>query len=405
VRASTPGFVPERLREAREARGLTAVALTEAPGVKVSPGAISHYENGRATPSPDVLRSLAAALDMPEHFFLRPERKFERSVIFYRSMSSATKTARSRAERRFSWLREIARYLSEYVELPQSKFPSLDLPADPLLLSNDEIEDAAEQVRRAWGMGDGPIANMVLLLENHGAVIARDQVGAETLDSLSEFVVEDHRPYIMVATDKGTAVRWRFDAAHELGHIVLHGHVRPQMIGRPEHHKRIEEQAHRFASAFLLPLASFGEDFFAANLDTLVALKPKWKVSIAMMIMSAHRAGFISDDAARRLWINYSRRGWKRNEPYDESMEAEQPRVLRRSFELVLRNGDQTAEDVTARLALALSDVETLSGLPSGYLGSFSPVALRDPRGDGSVDEFAVPADVIPLALRRTRTI
>jgi hypothetical protein len=138
------------------------------------------------------------------------------------------------------------------------------------------------------------------------------------------------------------------------------------------------------------------------NLDTLVALKPKWKVSVAMMITRAHRAGFISDDAARRLWINYSRRGWKRSEPYDDSMEAEGPRVLRRSFELILENGAQTPDDVVARLALPLSDVEALCGIPPGYLYSFAPVVLRKlPHRE--FDTMTTPADVIPLPLR-TRT-
>lgn len=398
MRPRTPGFVGSRLREAREVRGVTAVALSEI--ADVSPQAISQYETGRSSPSPEVLRAIAAAVNLPEHFFLRPERKFDRGTVFYRSMSSATKGARARAERRFTWLRDIVRYLSEFVVLPSSNFPTLNLPDDPLLLSEVEVEDAAEEVRDFWGMDDGPVANMVLLLENHGAVVARDRLGAETLDGLSEFVAEDQRPYVIVGTDKGTPVRWRFDAAHELGHAILHAHVPPELLARAEHFKRIEQQAHHFASAFLLPLAPFGDDFFAVNLDTLVALKPKWKVSVAMMITRAQRAGFITEETARRLWINYSRRGWKRNEPYDESMEPEEPRLLRRSFELILENGAQTPEDVAARLALPLTDVEALCGLPSGYLGSFTPVVLRGARPTERLDDTAAPAQVIRIGLR-----
>jgi Zn-dependent peptidase ImmA (M78 family) len=314
-------------------------------------------------------------------------------------MSAATKGARARAETRHKWLREIVAYLSEFVQLPASNFPDLRLPSDPLLISDDEIEGAAEKVRHSWGLRDGPIANMVLLLENQGAIMARDHLGAETLDGLSEFVAEDERPYIIIGTDKGTPVRWRFDAAHELGHIILHAHVPPELLARKEHFKRIEEQAHRFASAFLLPLAPFGEDFFAVNLDTLVALKPKWKVSVAMMVTRAQRAGFISEDTARRLWINYSRHGWKRKEPYDDSMEPEEPRLLRRSFELILEDGAQTADDVVGRLALPLSDVEPLCGLPTGYLASFAPVILRNERR-AQFDPSTTPGEVIQLPFR-----
>ena len=286
------------------------------------------------------------------------------------------------------------------MDFPESRFPVLNLPTDPIELSDDEIDEAAAEVRRFWNMGDGPIANMVLLLENQGAVIARDKLSAETLDGLSEFVAEDKRPYIIVGTDKGSPARWRFDLAHELGHVVLHAHVRPELLVRAEHFKRIEEQAHRFAGAFLLPLEPFAEDFFSADLDTLVAIKPKWKVSIAMMITRASRAGLIDDSTARRLWINSSRRGWRREEPYDDVMEVEEPRLLRRSFELILQNGTQTAEDVVARLALSLPDVESLAGLTRGFLSDFAPVTLRDlPRADTTTDR-RIPGKVVSLPLR-----
>ncbi len=399
MRLGTPGFVGARLREAREVRGLTTIALAEMTGV--SRQAISQYEKGRSSPSPDVLVSLARVLNVPETFFTKPERQLNRGTIFYRSMSSATKGARARAEGRFSWLRDIVAYLSEFVAFPESNFPDLGLPRDPLLLSDDDIERAAEDVRRYWGMRDGPIGNMVLLLENQGAVIARDLLGADTLDGLSEFVATDRRPYIIIGTDKGTPVRWRFDAAHELGHLVLHSGLDQERLAKPAEFKQIEDQAHRFAAAFLLPLGPFGEDFFAANLDTLRSIKPKWKVSIAMMIMRARHGGFISEETEGRLWINYSRRRYRGNEPYDDSMTSEEPKLLRRSFELLLDVGGQTPDDITTNLALPPSDIEALSGLPTGYLsGDFTPISLLPHKEGPRRDDTTTPADVIRLPLR-----
>lgn len=376
MKLGTPGFVGSRLREAREVRNVTGVALAEI--VEIRPQSVFEYEAGRSTPSPRVVTGLARALNVPEHFFLRPERPSARGSVFFRSMSSATKSARARARVRSRWLSDIVGYVSEFVELPAPNFPHLGLPADPLMLSDAEIEQAAEDVRRFWAMRDGPIANTVLLLENQGAVIARDALGAESLDGLSELAAEDARPHIIVGTDKGTAVRWRFDIAHELGHILLHSSLTLESLLRPEHFKRVEEQAHRFAAAFLLPMTTFGEDLFAVNLDVLRSLKPKWKVSIAMMIRRALHAGLISDDMERSLWINYGRRGWRKNEPYDLEMEHEEPRLLRRSFELLLAEGGQTPDDIVTSVALPPGDIETLGGLPSGYLNTFARVALRE---------------------------
>lgn len=396
----TPGFVGARLREAREVRDVTAVSLAEMVGVSVQ--TVSSYENGKSSPTPETLSALSTRLNLPNHFFLRPVTDAEeRGTIFYRSMASTTKRARTRAEWRFSWLCQIVDYVSEFVALPPHNFPVLRVPDDPNVLDDNDIENAAAEVRRYWGMGDGPIANMALLLENQGAILARDQLGAESLDSLSEFVERQCRPYILIGTDKGSAVRWRFDAAHELGHVLLHANVRPELLRSPEHFKRIEHQANRFAAAFLLPLGPFTDDLFAANLDAMRALKPKWKVAIGVMINRARQADLISEETARVLWINRTRRGWRRDEPWDDTMEAEEPRLLRRSFELILENGAQTAEDVVARLALPLMDVEALCGLPTGYLSTFAPVTLHTSQA-AQID--GPPADVIPLPFRRRTT-
>ncbi len=395
MRRSTPGFIGDRLREAREARKLTIVSLSEM--VEVSPQAISQYEHGHSSPSPEVLHRIAATVNLPEPFFLSPERDYKRSTIFYRSMSSTTKGARTRAGHRFSWLRDIVHYLSDYVALPDSDFPNLCLPEDPVLLSDQDIEEAAAAVRSHWGMRDGPIANMVSLLENQGAIIARDRLEAESLDSLSEWVSQEARPYMIVGIDKGSPARWRFDLAHELGHIILHSHVKPEVLGMTDRFKLIETQAHRFAAAFLLPLAPFSDDLFGANLDAFEAIKPKWKVSISMMVTRAYEGHLISQEMRQRLMVNMSRKGWRTNEPYDNTMETEEPRLLRRSFELVMENGTQTPDDILGELRLPARDVESLSGLPSGYLSDFAPVTLLEPSRSTTEQAGGRPARLINL--------
>ncbi len=63
---SSPGFVGSRLREAREARQMTAVALSELIGV--TPSGISLYERGHNSPSPDVLQRITATLKFKNEF-------------------------------------------------------------------------------------------------------------------------------------------------------------------------------------------------------------------------------------------------------------------------------------------------------------------------------------------------
>jgi Zn-dependent peptidase ImmA (M78 family)/DNA-binding XRE family transcriptional regulator len=372
MRPGTPGFSGARLREAREARGLSVVSLAEVAGV--SSQAIYQYEKDSSSPGPEVLGKIAAGTNLPEAFFLQPERSDAETTVFYRSLTSATKTARRRADGRLRWVQDLVAYIEQYVALPEVNVPTLDLPDDPRLVSDADIEQVAEELRRYWRLGEGPIANMVLLLENQGVVVARGPLGAEALDGAS--MHDGDRPLVFIGTDKGTPVRWRFDAAHELGHVLLHHKVAQEHFQHPELHRRIEQQAHRFASSFLLPLAPFGEDLFAANLDVFRSLKPKWKTSIAMMIMQAKYGGYINEDMERKLWITLSRRKWRTSEPLDDTMEPEVPRLLRRSIELILDEGGQTADDIVNRLRLSPADVESLSCLPEGYLRNHSRVSL-----------------------------
>src|SRR5579884_2506590 len=118
----TPGFVAQRLTQARDARGLTAVALADLVGV--SSATVSQYEHGRQSPSRDVMDRLSAVLHLPHGFFIRPLPGLDMDGIAYRSMSSATKNARMRAEARFYWLKEIVLYLAEYLDFPKINLPS-----------------------------------------------------------------------------------------------------------------------------------------------------------------------------------------------------------------------------------------------------------------------------------------
>lgn len=373
MKPGTPGFIGARLREAREARYLSAIALADLIGV--SRQAISLYENGIQTPRPDVMEAIIKVLKLPDQFFRQPIMESDSDeAIFFRSMSAATKNARNRAKRRYSWMRNIVSYLREFVQFPRVNLPALIVPDDPGRISDDEIEDYAVKARRFWNIGDGPIDNLVWLLENNGVIIARDELGADTLDSLSEFRKQDDTPYIVLGSDKAVAVRSRFDAAHELGHLILHRNVKKTVLAKTPEFRLMESQAHRFGAAFLIPEGSFANDFYSVNLDVLARLKAKWKISIAMMIKRAADLDFASSEQQERLWVNYSRRRWRGREPLDDELQIEQPKFLPRAFEVLINEKIQTREQILSRLPYDANDIENLVGLESGYLGQPQPI-------------------------------
>ncbi len=400
MRPGTPGFVGARLREAREARELTATALADLLGV--SRQAVSQYENDVQSPAPAVMRRITEILRLPYHFFFAPPTPDETDLIFYRSLASATKAARLRAERRYAWLRSIVHYLRQFVQFPKVHFPDFEFPRDPRHITDKRIEEAAAETRTFWGLKDHSISNLTWLVENHGAIVSRHELCSDKLDAFSQWNEAECSPYLVLGSDKGSAVRSRYDVAHELGHMILHRRVLRSNFYDKTLFRLIEDQANRFAGSFILPANTFSEEFlYTPTLDHFRALKPKWKASIQFMIMRCCDLEIITAEQKARLFANLSARGWRRNEPLDDVIDPEQPRFLRRSIELLIDRGVISSTEIPFRLGLSERDIEDLAGLELGYLrksemgspvipDSGMPVGLES-------DEGATQSDIIPF--------
>lgn len=394
MKSGTPNFVGMRLREAREARGLHAISLAEMLGITRS--AISLYENGNASPQPEMMQKIANILHLPISFFLKPIQDVPTTdPIFYRSMSSATKTARIRAERWFYWLHDyIIPYIRQYITLPEVTIPRFKV-SDFHKLTNEDVEEIAVDIRHQWGLGDGPVSNMTLLLENNGVVISRIELGADTLDAFSVWCSDDNTPYIILSSDKNSAVRSRLDAAHEFAHLVLHSNMNRKQINNSNDFKLIEEQAFRFASAFLVPSKTFCRDFYSPSLDTLRSLKSKWLVSIGMMIKRASDLDIITEEQTRRMWINYNRRGWRKAEPLDRNLQIETPRLLRKAIDLINTEKIQIPEQILTEIGLSPNDIEIIADLKPGYFNEPVPtINLRDEYNTGDFRNLSIHDEV-----------
>src|SRR3989442_1294175 len=131
-------------------------------------------------------------------------------------------------------------------------------------------------------LGDGPLSNVVALVESHGAWVTTTAL-ADSLDSFSRW--HNGRPVIVEKLDQYSAVRRRFNIAHELGHLVLHWGVSEADMENRDAQKEIERQANQFSAAFLMPAATFGLEFYSTGIEYLSHLKLRWKCSIQSMAM------------------------------------------------------------------------------------------------------------------------
>jgi Zn-dependent peptidase ImmA (M78 family)/transcriptional regulator with XRE-family HTH domain len=297
----TPTFERARLRVARELVGLSQNEL--ATQVGLSPAAISQFESGAARPSPDTLAALSAALRVPAVFFAQPVTETHEG--FFRSLRRTTVVDRRRARAVAHVAHDLALAAAAAGRFVISDVPRI--PASGLDASFEEIERIAGQVRARWGVPPGPIIDIVELLETHGVVVIRLPLDSMDVDAFS-LPFTDH-PVVVLGTDKNDRARSRFDGAHELAHLVLHGE---QIWGI----KQVEIQAHRFAAAFLLPADEI-LDQFPTTIDwpRLFELKQYWQVSLAALLMRARTLRRISESTYLTAIKTASARGWRRLEP------------------------------------------------------------------------------------------
>ena len=305
------GFQPGRVRLARELKGWSQAEL--AKNMNLTAQAVSQFEGGTTKPGEDSLGRMARTLDVPEGFFYLP--LVDTHEGFFRSLRRTSVTNRRRA-RAFAQVAHDRAIVEENrlppVQVPQH--PPIGLDADPEL-----IESAASMVRSAWGVPRGPIPDVVALLEGHGIVVIRLPLDSADVDAFS--LPFPDRPVVVLCSDKGDRGRSRFDAAHELGHLVLHGE---QVWGM----KEVETQAHRFAASFLMPKDDIYSDLpDRADWPTFFSLKRKWEVSIAALLRRALDLGKMSPSSYQSAMKLISARGWRRTEPVPLGP-PEQPQLL-----------------------------------------------------------------------------
>ena len=162
-------------------------------------------------------------------------------------------------------------------------------------------------MRQAFGLPSGPVPNVAEVLEKHGILVIRLPLDTADVDAFS--LPFHDRPVVVLGTDKNDRARSRFDAAHELGHLVVHG---DQIWGV----KEVEHQAHAFAAAFLMPAEDIRDELpDRADWPALFQLKQKWQVSLAALLMRARTLGRMSENNYLTAIKAASARGWRRVEP------------------------------------------------------------------------------------------
>ena len=365
-------LVPERIREARLARGMTAIDLASCVGVTRQ--AISKYELGIAEPSSTVINEIAHSLNMPLSFFHKPLSAPEnQGTVFFRSLKTNAVRAKDILSVKIQWAAQLSKILAEEILFPDADLPTLpEKFLQSVSYSYDDIEEITLFLRKHWKIGTAPISNMSRLLESHGIVVASVKTGFSETDACSAVIGK--RPFVFLDLQKECAVRTRFNMAHELGHLVLHQDISQIELEDKNTLDRIEREANQFASCFLLPRASFLLDIRSTSLMSFLPLKEKWKVSIQAMVYRCRELEVFSENQMIYIQKQISAKRWRKNEPYDDIWSCENAVILRTATQMLIDRGDYTKEEFTSMFRLPAEDIEEICGLPSGYLSTGSQI-------------------------------
>lgn len=349
-------FEPSRLTLARQRRGLTKVALAQAVGL--TPRRISAFENEGEQPPASTVEALAKVLDFPSAFFSRSAGDLvEAERASLRSFSRLSARTRDAGLASVTLGAEFARWLEARFELP---------PVNLSDLRGVGPREAAAALRSLWGLGEIPAPNMVHLLEANGVMVFSLSDEFVALDALSVWIEE--RPFVYLTLNKSPE-RGRWDAAHELGHLVMHIGLCPQ--GRA-----VEREADEFASEFLLPERGVrGRVPRFPSLEEVRSEKLFWRVSALAYIRRLYQLGAVTEWQYKSLAIEASKAGYRSSEG---EIERETSQLIPKVLTLLAEDGISVSS-VSAELAITPAELRGLL---------FSPVGLQ---GEGLSTETSRP--------------
>jgi Zn-dependent peptidase ImmA (M78 family) len=341
-------FSPLRLSIARKRAMLNKKGFSDAIGV--TQHAVVRWEKGQAVPTPENITAIVKALGFPERFFFGDDLDEPNDASFrsQTSMSAAIRDAALAAG-------VLGFMISDWVE-NRFNLPEINVPD----LRHYDAVSAARALREEWSLGERPITNMVHLLESRGVRVF--SLAENTVKVNAYSIWRKEKPYIFLNTFK-SAESSRFDAAHELAHLVLHqdgGYT-----GR-----EAEDQANIFASSFLMPNADIRAHIpYVYDFSQIIRAKSRWRVSAAALCYRLHKMGIITDWKYRDFCIEMTSRGYNKNEPLPIDRETSEvwQKVLR-----ALWAEKTTQKHIADDLALPETEV---NGLIFGMVAASAPVA------------------------------
>lgn len=292
-----------RLRVARKALGLSTRGVKERllkKGIKASHATIGNYERALSHPPDDVLQALAEIYQRTTDWICGGGLTLK--TIRYRALKSVA--MRDKNEFKYqaqAWL-EIYLYVESLLGRKlRSRHSNFKLNRD---ISG---RDLAERIRKLYKIGDYPVVSTIRILEHFGIYVIQLATTAR-IDAFAGYL-GDLRVIVLNASLPNDRIR--LNALHELAH-----HIYEDCINGPSlTSEDIENRAFEFASHLLIPEDQLEAAFRYRSMVQLVQYKERFGISLAAMIYRAKKSNLIPQSLYRRLWQDFTRLGYRKDEP------------------------------------------------------------------------------------------
>jgi Zn-dependent peptidase ImmA (M78 family) len=307
---------PAMIVLARESRGWTQKDLSTAIGAVQA--TISRYELQLLPVSDQHRDDIADALRYERELLEQPDLLVGLGGDFLyrkRARLSAKAQRRIEAEANIRKIQVVRLLRGAAIE---EKFP---FPAIPLNEVAGRPELAAQELRRAFRLPNGPVRNLTRVIEGAGAIIFTVNFGTDLVDGTN--IRLPGIPPLLFLNMNVAGERHRFNLAHELGHAVMHFAT---AIGDAE------VEANQFANEFLMPKAEIKSDLQNIDLPAALRLKQFWGVSMAALVNRAYKLNVITKSRYHRLFTQLGAGGMRVREP--QPLQFEEPETFDRLIEI-----------------------------------------------------------------------
>ncbi|GAB1416282.1 XRE family transcriptional regulator [Paludibacter sp.] len=320
----------ERFKSARLMKGFSLQDLADALDNRVSRQALHRYEKGEVIPDTEKINLLSKALNVNPDYFFRST-KVELGEVEFRKLSKMP-------QKEASIIKEITKEkLSRYLELEEI----LGLPNEfedylkdfGVITEYKQVNEAAELLREKWGLGYGPIFNIVELLEDKNIKVVDLRVN-DDFDGL-QTRVNGTIPVVAYNANKiNKPDRIRFTLLHELAHLLL-------KFGDITERQK-ETLCHQFAGAMLLPektlRAELGDHRNKLSINELGNIKKQYGISMQAIVMRAKDCGIINEHYTKQFFFLIKQMNWKVDEPVEYNGAEESNRFEQLLFRALIED-------------------------------------------------------------------